>query len=231
MSVYIISEVCGQWGGSIDKAKRMIDESAESGADAVKVQIYDTYQMPGDNRSKWEYLSMSQEVFLELKEYSEKLGVDYFASAFHQDRFDWILNSGLKVNKIASMLIESDFDLCIKMLESGLKTYCSLGKWNKEHLPFKHFNNVDYLHCVCKYPHSVNEAIELMPENFDNKLCGYSDHSEGIDACKIAVDKGAKVLEKHFTLDKSLQSSTEAAHTCSMVKSELKDLRQYCGRN
>ena len=87
MSVYIISELCGQWGGSIDKAKRMIDESAESGADAVKVQIYDTYQMPGDNRSKWEYLSMSQEVFLELKEYSEKLGVDYFASAFHQDRF------------------------------------------------------------------------------------------------------------------------------------------------
>ena len=161
MSVSIISELCGQWGGAIDKAKRMIDESAESGADAVKVQIYDTYQMPGDNRSKWEYLSMSQEVFLELKEYSEKLGVDYFASAFHQDRFDWILNSGLKVNKIASMLIESDFDLCIKMLESGLKTYCSLGKWNKEHLPFKNFNNVEILWASTREPYNYIQAKKL----------------------------------------------------------------------
>jgi len=229
MSIYIISELCGQWGGSIDKAKKMIDESADNGANAVKVQIYDTYQFPGKDRHKWEYLSMSQEVFLELKEYSENLGLDYFASAFHEDKFQWILNSGLKINKIASMLIESNFELCIKMIESGLNTYCSLGKWNEKVLPFNNFNNINYLHCVCKYPHSVEEAINLMPEKFDSKLLGYSDHSEGIDACKYAVDKGAKIIEKHFTLDKSLQSETEGAHTCSMTKVELKELRKYCG--
>lgn len=229
MSVYIISELCGQWGGSIDKAKKMIDESAEGGANAVKVQLYDTYRMPGEDRHKWEYLSMSQDAFLELKNYSEDNGLDYFASAFHQDRFQWILDCNLRINKIASMLIESDFNLCSKMLESGLKSYLSLGKWDEKGLPFTEFDNVNYLHCVCKYPHSVDEALNLMPKQFDLKISGYSDHSEGIDACKYAVDKGAKVLEKHFTLDKGLQSSTEGAHACSMVKSELKDLRQYCG--
>lgn len=228
MSVYIISELCGQWGGSIDKAKKMIDQSAEGGADAVKVQLYDTYRMPGKDRHKWEYLSMSKDVFLELKDYSEKKGLDYFASAFHEDRFQWVLDAGLKTNKIASILIENDFDLCSKMLDSGLKTYFSLGKWTKKSLPFPQFNNVDYLHCVCKYPHSVNEAKKLMPKRFGDRLVGYSDHTTGIESCKLAIERGATVIEKHFTLNRSSQCDTESAHICSMDHKELLELRSYC---
>ena len=229
MSVYIISELCGQWGGSVDKAKTMIDQSKEGGADAVKVQLWDTYRMPGENRENWEYLSMTEDQFLELKEHAEKLNIDYFASPFHEDRFNWIINSGLKTNKIASTLVSMDFSLCEKMLEHEQieKTFCSLGKWNEIEMPFVN-RDIFYFHCVPNYPHDFEEALELMPVEFNTLLVGYSDHSIGIESCKEAVRRGATVLEKHFTLDHFLQSDTEGAHACSMNFSELIQLRKFC---
>ena len=230
MSVYIISELCGQWGGSVERAEQMILQSKFAGANAVKVQLWDTYRMPGESREKWEYLSMSEDQFLELKEYAEELNIDYFASSFHEDRFGWIINSGLKINKIASSLVVRDFPLCKKMLENEQieKTFCSLGRWNETEMPFIN-RDVSYLHCVPKYPHEFEEALELMPVEFNTSLVGYSDHSIGIESCKEAVRRGATVLEKHFTLDHSLQSDTEAAHVCSMIFSELVQLRLFCG--
>jgi sialic acid synthase SpsE len=225
--IYIISELCGQWGGSTRRAEQMILQSKIGGADAVKVQLWDTYRLPGDNRGLWEYLSMSKEQFLHLKEYSESLNLDFFASAFHEDRFEWILEAGIGINKIASLLVDVDFDLCKKMIKTGMKTYCSLGKWNKSHFPFEN-ENVEYMHCLSKYPHMFHEAIVEMPKEFKYPLTGYSDHSIGIDACKFAVSKGATVIEKHFTISHKLQSKTEGAHSCSMIMEELSDLRNFC---
>ena len=125
-------------------------------------------------------------------------------------------------------MLEWDLDLCQEMVDNkDLLTYCSLGKWDKEEFPFDN-ENVKYMHCVAKYPHSLEEAIKLMPDKFDDPLIGYSDHSIGIEACKEAVRRGAKVLEKHYTLSHSLQCKTESAHVCSMVQEELIELRKYC---
>ena len=225
--VYIISELCGQWGGSVERAKQMIDQSKEGGADAVKVQLWDTYRMPGENREKWEYLGMTRDQFLELKSYAESLDLDYFASPFHRDRFDWIVESGLSVNKIASSMLEWDLDFCKDMVKKGMKTYCSLGKWNSEAMPFKD-SNVTYFHCVAKYPHTTEEALQVMPTSFTGMLKGYSDHTIGIDACVEAVNRGATIIEKHFTLDHNLQCDTESAHICSMDLRQLVDLRSKC---
>ena len=224
---YIISELCGQWGGSVERAKQMIDQSKQGGADAVKVQLWDTYRMPGENREKWEYLTMTKEQFLDLKEHAVSLGLDFFASAFHEDRFKWILQSGIGVNKIASMMLKYDYELCKKMADTGMLTYCSLGNWNEVEYPFEN-ENVKYMHCVSKYPHSLKEAIKLMPSKFNNRLVGYSDHTVGIEACKEAVLRGAKVLEKHYTTNHNLQCETEGAHVCSMNMDELLSLRKFC---
>jgi N,N'-diacetyllegionaminate synthase len=67
-----------------------------------------------------------------------------------------------------------------------------------------------------------------MPKSFDDKLVGYSDHTVGIGACKEAVTRGATVIEKHFTIDQSLQCDTESAHICSMNYEELSALRIFC---
>jgi N,N'-diacetyllegionaminate synthase len=224
---YIISEICGQWGGSVRKAEQMILQSKMAGADAVKVQLYDTYKMPGDNRQLWEYLSMRQEDFHRLADFCERLNIDFFASAFDKERFDWIKNADLKINKIASSLIVNDPSLCKEMLDSGMKTFFSLGKWDKEGLPFEH-DNVVYFHCYAKYPHTLQEAMEIMPSTFQGKLLGYSDHSLGIEAAKEAVRRGARYVEKHYTLNKNDQSKTEGAHLCSMDMKELQELREYC---
>jgi sialic acid synthase SpsE len=225
--IYIISELCGQWGGSLKRAQQMILQSKMGGADAVKVQLWDTYRLPGQNRAKWEYLSMSEEQFLNLKQYAESLELDYFASAFHEDRFEWIKKADIKINKIASPLLEWDKKLCTQMVKSGMKTYISLGKWEEDFLPFKD-DNVSYMHCVSKYPHDLKEAIEHMPETFSEEISGYSDHVIGIEACKEAVRRGATVIEKHFTIGPELQCETESAHVCSMTYDQLRDLRNYC---
>ena len=226
-NVYIISELCGQWGGSIRRTEQMILQSKLAGADAVKVQCWDTYRMPGEDRHLWEYLSMTKEQFLRLKSFADTLNIDFFASVFHDDRFEWVQEAGIKTNKIASMLVPHDFELCQRMVDTGMPTYCSLGKWDKEEYPFES-ENVKYFHCVAKYPHTFKEALELMPEKFDDRLVGYSDHAIGTDACKEAVRRGAKVIEKHFTTSVDLQCKTESAHICSMEMKDLQDLRVFC---
>ena len=227
--VYIIGELCGQWGGSMERAKIMIDECANAGLDAVKVQLWDTYKLPGDGRERWEYLMMSNEQFLELNIYAEKRSLEFFASAFDRERFQWICDASLKYNKIASSLLKWDFNLCEEMLERDMKTFVSLGCWDDlSALPFK-CDNVIYMHCVAKYPHTEEEALALMPAEFNEQtMKGYSDHTVGIDMCKKAVDLGVEYLEVHVTTDKSLQSATEGAHVCSKVYKELKELASYC---
>jgi N,N'-diacetyllegionaminate synthase len=225
--VYIIAELCGQWGGSVRRAEQMILQCKMAGADAVKVQLWDTYRMPGENRELWEYLTMTKEQYSRLKDYAEKLNIDFFASPFHRDRFEWTQKSSAQINKIASSMLEWDFDFCKDMVETGMFTYCSLGKWDKDEYPFEN-ENVKYFHCVAKYPHTFEEAMEVMPEKFDDRLIGYSDHTVGNEACEEAVRRGAKVLEKHFTIDYNLQCKTESAHICSMNFGELIRLRSFC---
>ena len=224
---YIISEICGQWGGSVRKAEQMILQSKMMGADAIKVQLFDTYKMPGESRGDWEYLSMKEQDFYRLAEFSKRLNINFFASAFDKERFEWIKKADLTINKIASSLIEMDPNLCKEMLDTGVKTFFSLGKWNKDEFPFNH-DNIVYFHCHAKYPHTYQEAIQVMPKSFQGKLLGYSDHSLGIEAAKEAVRRGAKYIEKHFTLNKNAQSRTEAAHLCSMDSHDLEELRNFC---
>jgi sialic acid synthase SpsE len=223
--IFIISELCGQWGGSVRRAEQMILQSKMFGADAVKVQLYDTYRMPGENRHKWEYLNMDYDTFHHLEKFAEKHDIIFFASAFHEDMYHWTLNC--KFDKIASMVLGFNPELCTKIVKSGKYVLCSLGKWDGGAYPFED-KNVRYMHCVPKYPHEPEEAVELMPATFAHPLIGYSDHSIGIEACCEAIRRGAIVIEKHFTTDHNLQSSTEGAHTCSMNWEELSELRKFC---
>lgn len=226
MKPYIIAELCGQWGGDVSRAEQMILQCKMGGADAVKVQLYDTYKLPGENRSRWEYLAMKYWDFLRLLEYSKMLHIDFIASVFDEERWQWIKRMKLPAYKIASSLLEIDFELARKQVNTGIKTFVSLGKWTDKELPFKN-ENVYYMHCLSEYPHTLEQAIEHMPEKFEGSLIGYSDHSIGIEACKLAYMKGAKIIEKHFTINTNLQCETETAHACSMTLKELIDLKNF----
>ena len=89
----------------------------------------------------------------------------------------------------------------------------------------KHGINGDYLWCVSKYP-AFPEDIRNMPENFiDSGYSGFSDHTHGIAASLIAIARGAKVIERHFTLDKS--DSTIRDHAVSSTPDEFKEMVQH----
>ena len=231
-NVYIISELCGQWGGSVRRAEQMILQSKLAGADAVKVQLWDTYRMPGDDRHKWEYLHIDKNLLKRLRDFSKNLSIDFFASAFHSDRYEWLKELDIKTNKIASILLTKNFkNLSDKMVNDNFfeKTFISLGMWDDKKLPYDKSDKNIYFHCVPEYPHTLERALELMPDKFEEcGVHGYSDHVSGIEACKEAVRRGAKYIEKHFTIDRSLQCKTEAAHACSMDYSDLSELRIFC---
>ena len=85
------------------------------------------------------------------------------------------------------------------------------------------------MHCVSVYQHDYDFTLVRKPHRFaEDGIHGYSDHTIGIEACKEAVRRGAKYIEKHYTIDKELQSPTEAAHICSMDFKELEELRNFC---
>jgi len=199
----------------------MILQSKMAGADAVKVQLYDTERLHGNILR--EYLQISKEQLRDLKAYADNVGIDLFASVFDIERINWCEELGFKYHKIASRSVQ-DEALCRAVISTGKPVFISLGMfdWSKG-LPYKG-DNVTYFYCVAKYP-ALLEEVE-MPLFTPEHIAGYSDHTIGIAACVFAISKGAQYIEKHFTLNKSSQYSTEKAHVCSMDFDELRLLRQ-----
>ena len=104
------------------------------------------------------------------------------------------------------------------------KVIISLGMYDfaNKQLPYKK-DNIEYLYCVSKYPAS-HEDIKM--PNFNNSFfSGYSDHTIGIGACLYAASRGAKIIEKHYSNNKSLNTKTEMAHVCSMDQKDLLTIR------
>lgn len=219
--VFIISEVHPQHSGNRSDLERMILQSKLGGADAVKVQLYDTQALHGDRER--EYLQIHQPELADIKAYADRIGIEMFASVFDEDRLQWCEDLGFKRYKIASRSV-ADRKLCHAVISTGKPVYISLGKhdWQKSGLPYQEENLV-YFHCVTNYPTLLDEI--QMPSFSDDGVLGYSDHTIGLGACLYAVSRGALYLEKHFTLDKARQTATEKAHLGAMDADELARLR------
>ena len=96
--------------------------------------------------------------------------------------------------------------------------------YEKHGVPFKSAN-VKYLYCIAKYP---TQLYEIRMPSFENSIfSGFSDHTVGIDACLFAISRGAKIIEKHFSNNKSLNVPTQAAHTGAMDMHDLENLRKF----
>ena len=113
-------------------------------------------------------------------------------------------------------------DLCRAILATGKETFISLGFWTGPGVPYE-APNARYLYCVPKYP--CEYADVHLPASFTgSRYHGFSDHTLGIEAALLAVARGARVIEKHFTLNKGLPGPD---HVCSITPDELADLCRY----
>ena len=223
--IRIIAEIGQNFNGNIDIAKKLILEAKKNGADIAKFQLYDAKKLfPKEGNPWYEYncsTELSYNDVIELKQVCDDNDIEFMASAFDTERVVWLEDIGVKRHKVASRSI-FDIDLINAVLETNKPTYISLGMWDKKKFPDLNSKNANYLYCISNYPTQLNE-VSLKQVNFD-KYIGFSDHTIGITASCVALSRGAKVIEKHFTLDKNAFGPD---HTCSMTPEQLLQLSTF----
>jgi len=230
---YIIAELSANHNGSIELAKKTIKAAKECGADAIKLQTYtadtitlnskkDDFIVKGgtlwDGKTLYE---LYQEAYTpwqwhkELFDYAKKIGIDIFSSPFDKSAVDFLEQFNPPAYKIASFEI-TDHELIRYTASKGKTIIISTGIATIDEIQdavdiCKNVGNHDIvlLKCTSSYPAPLEEAnlltIPNMKDTFGVKV-GFSDHTLGTTAPVVAVTLGAKVIEKHFILDKSIDS-------------------------
>jgi len=225
----IIAEIGINHNGDLNLAHELIRQARIAGADIAKFQFYDPYKIFGPQGSYPNEDALKQALTVQLgfdaakqvKAWCDEEGIEFMASAFDLERFEWTRTLGVARHKLASRAVENA-ELSRQVLATGQETFVSLGFWDKPGVPFD-APNARYLYCVPKYP--CEYADIALPASFhDSPYDGFSDHTIGIEASLVAVGRGATIIEKHFTLNKGLPGPD---HICSATPDELADLCRY----
>lgn len=220
--IFIIAEIGHNHMGYMRHAKLLIDEAKACGVDAVKFQAYDANKIKQPWQSRYFELLLSEhtkEEFQEIKDYCDKIGIEFFASAFDVERLGWLEEMGVQRHKIASRSIY-DKELIEAMEKTGKPIIASLGRWKGEELP--NIKNAQFLYCISEYPAYINDLPAKFGEG--EKYAGFSDHTIGTYWIREAVKRGATIIEKHFTLDKRLPGNDQKG---SADPTDMKDFVNY----
>lgn len=223
----IIAEIGQNHNGDMHLAQEMIYAAKENGADVAKFQLYDAVKLfPREGNIWYEYnckTELSKEQVWQLFETCRKARIEFMASIFDAERLEWLEELGVSRYKIASRSI-FEKDLISKTLSKNKPVLISLGMWDQAEFPKFQQNEqlISYLYCVSKYPTELKE-LHFHQVDF-GKYSGFSDHTLGINASLVAFSRGARILEKHFTLDKNMYGPD---HSCSMTPNELKSIDNF----
>ncbi len=230
-----IAEIGWNHMGDMDLAKKMILAAKENGADYVKTQIFDIKflkdgpWMEDGRKEIYEKSQLSDEKYLELLEYSKKIGINFFTSIFNTDAAKRVNKFQKDIIKIPST--ESRNKELIKYCNDNFdKVLISTGTSSENEL-IEIKNNLNksnyiFLHCVSAYPCDPKIA-NLKRINFIKKLSkeyGYSDHTPGIEIAKMSLEFDINFLEKHFTLDNSLPGRD---NKFAILPEDLKNFKDY----
>jgi len=193
-----VAEIGLNHDGNPDIAHELIRSAKQSGAHIAKFQF--------GWRNKLDEINHIDEArAARYGQWCDYWGIEMMASIITEDALDLARGVGLHRYKIASRTVVDNPALCERILAEGRETFVSLGMWEGSSLPFGPPNqNLKYIFCRSKYPTYPEEL--LMPASFSaNAYFGYSDHCSGIEACLLAIARGARFIEKHLTLNKTSQ--------------------------
>lgn len=246
-NTYVIAEIGNNHQGSLENALNMIKVAKEyCNVDAVKFQKRDNkvlftkefYEEPylgknsfgatyGEHR---EALELGKNDFIEIRDYCQSIGVDLLVTPFDIQSVDLLEDIGIHYYKIASSDIDN-IPLIEYIAERAEALFVSTGCSSLEDIDcaletiMKYQEKVALLHCICKYPPDINEcnlnSINVLKDRYNNVVLGYSGHELGNETSLIAHAMGAKIIERHFTLDKNLPGSD---HKISLNPEEMKQL-------
>ncbi len=244
---FIIAEVGANHNGDVELAKKSIDAAADCGVDAVKFQTYtaeellsnqETIVTTGPKGEKTQTLkelfdsvTLKREFHQEIYNYAKSKGLICFSTPFSLEGVAFLEDIGNPIYKIAS----SDVNY-VDMLEAIANTkkpvFLSTGKCTLsdmdmaiELLQNNGTSDLCLLHCVANYPskmeHMNLNVIKTLKQMYPDCIIGFSDHSLGITAALGAICFGAKIIEKHFTINKNLDGPD---HWFSMDPNDMKNL-------
>lgn len=241
MSFKLIAEVGVNHLGSLKLAKEMIDAGLDVGVKLFKFQIYTVAELGEDESWDWygymNHCALSKKEHFELKDYCQSKGATYFASVFGDWSLEVAKEMDMPIYKIASRSVYnadgSISELAKKIYAVGRPTISSLG-WRKEGWAVPYAPNNENLYCVSKYP-TVRADISWPnfnkvtldannPNGFRRDISGFSDHSIGTELAKESIDLGATIIEKHFTIDKTLYGPDQKG---SSLPLEFKEIQEY----
>jgi N,N'-diacetyllegionaminate synthase len=248
-STIIIAEAGVNHNGSIDTAKKMIEVTAEAGADFVKFQTFKAEELVTRMAGKAEYqknlsdksesyfdmikkLELDRGAHEELIQHCEKLGIRFLSTAFDHDSIDLLVELNIPLYKIPSGEI-TNLPYLRHIGRIGKPIFMSTGMATLHEVQEAlnvlleagaEKDNITFLHCNTEYPtpiEDVNLKAMLTLRDELGVSVGYSDHTLGIEIPIAAVALGATVIEKHFTLDRTLPGPDHAA---SLEPEELKSM-------
>ena len=242
---FIIAEAGVNHNGDVSLAKEMVDKAVEAGVDAIKFQTFKSEKLVTKYASMAKYqkenigeedsqfnmlkkLELSFEEFIELKDYCNDKNIIFMSTPFDIESAEFLNSMGMEAFKISSgdltniPMLEyiANFNKPI-ILSSGMSV---IGEIEDALISLRNrgVENVAVLHCTSNYPaplDSVNLKAMNTIKNTFNILGGYSDHTKGITIPIAAAALGANIIEKHFTMDKSMEGPD---HKASLNPQELK---------
>ena len=244
---FIIAEAGVNHNGDVNLGKKLIEVAREAGADAVKFQTFKAEEVVTENAEKADYqkastgaqesqyemlkrLELSEEAHVELKRYADEQGIMFLSTPYDKESVDCLVRLGVSALKVSSADITNHpllAHIAAKnlpvILSSGMST---LGEVEDAIEVITGIGNEQLilLHCNFNYPARMEDvnlrAMNTLKQAFGFPV-GYSDHTMSIEVSLSAVALGAVVIEKHFTLDRSLPGPD---HSASLEPAELKDM-------
>jgi len=222
----IIAEIGQNHNGDMELARKMIRSAKDNGADVAKFQVFDADKVFGKQDNEWyEYnckTQLSRENVLQLAEECKRVDIEFMASVFDVERIQWLEEAGVKKYKLASRSI-NDSELINAIVKTGKPIIISLGYWRGNEFPrINSSAPIYFLYCITEYPAKLKD-LKLGLVDF-TKYSGFSDHTTGVSAALAALSRGTRILEKHFTLDKTMYGPD---HSCSMIPGELRQIHNF----
>lgn len=243
----IIAEAGVNHNGSLERAKAMVDAAADAGVDYIKFQTFKSELLVTSTAQQADYqkarvqeddnsqlsmlrkLELDEEAHFELIDYCNLRKIKFLSTAFDFKSLDFLTSLNLDFWKIPSGEITNYPYLC-RIAKNGLPIVMSTGMCDNEDIAKAikvltengvPLDKITLLHCNTQYPTPYNDvnlrAMCAMRETFGVNV-GYSDHTLGIEVPIAAVALGATIIEKHFTLDRSLPGPD---HNASLTPDEL----------
>ncbi len=247
-SVFIIAEAGVNHNGRLDLALRLCDKAKEAGVDAIKFQTWKTEKIVTQSTGLAKYqaknisdnsstqfemlkkLELSYDTFVQIKEYCNKIGLTFLSTPDEEESLKFLVGMGMKFIKVGSGDV-NNIPYLRKIGKTKLPVILSTGMsyLSDVERAFNTLKNagsteITLLHCTTNYPcpmEEVNLSAMITLKNAFKCNVGYSDHTLGIEVPIAAVAMGAKVIEKHFTLDKTMEGPD---HKASIEPGELTEM-------